>query len=219
MQEIQEGVDQHALNQERFGFPPGKEGRGIAKIFVFRLIYGGQEYSYAHDPDFMAVSTSQKFWREVIDLFYDKYQGIARYHTRLMQEATSTGKLVMPTGRFYEFQPYVNKRGEPQWPRTKILNYPVQGLAADLMAIMRVSFKRRLYDYISSNSITGIDLVSTVHDSVVVDLENRFFDAVSALLVGVFNDLPTNFSRLFDCEFNLPLRVEINGGPNLGLMK
>ncbi len=211
MQEILSGVDQHALNQERFGLPT----RVIAKVFVFRLIYGGMEYSYAHDPDFQSVSTSPKFWREVIDLFYDKYQGIAKYHDRLMQEATSTGRIVMPTGRFYDFKPYLNKRGEPQWPRTKILNYPVQGLAADLMTIMRVSFRRRL-DNLDKAVRDCIMLVSTVHDSVVVDILDRTLEElVRSILVSVFDDLPSNFQRIFNIDFNLPLRVEITIGPNL----
>ena len=68
----------------------------------------------------------------------------------------------MPTGRFYPFVQYLDKRGEAQWPRTKIINYPVQGLAADLVSIARVSFAKR---------IDGrVKLVSTVHDSIVVDL-------------------------------------------------
>lgn len=119
--EILEGVDQHSDNQQRFGLPT----RVIAKRFVFRLIYGGTSYSYANDPDFMGVSTSTKFWDKVIAEFYAKYKGIAEQHKKWMNEATSTGQLVMPTGRIYKYQPYRNKRGEFQWPRTTILNYPV----------------------------------------------------------------------------------------------
>ena len=51
MQEIWDGVDQHADNQSRFGLP----SRLIAKTFVFRLIYGGSAYSYAHDPNFRDI--------------------------------------------------------------------------------------------------------------------------------------------------------------------
>lgn len=54
MKELIEGLDVHGSNQEAFGLP----SRLIAKVFVFRLIYGGSAYSYAHDPDFMGVTVS-----------------------------------------------------------------------------------------------------------------------------------------------------------------
>jgi DNA polymerase I-like protein with 3'-5' exonuclease and polymerase domains len=49
--EINNQVDQHADNQERFGLP----SRLIAKTFVFRLIYGGSAFSYANDPNFKDI--------------------------------------------------------------------------------------------------------------------------------------------------------------------
>mgnify|MGYP001599047267 CR=1 FL=1 len=70
MQEIIAEEDVHANNAERFKLPT----RLVAKTFLFRLIYGGGAYSYAHDPDFTDVSTSEKFWQRVIDESYDKYQ-------------------------------------------------------------------------------------------------------------------------------------------------
>jgi DNA polymerase I-like protein with 3'-5' exonuclease and polymerase domains len=88
-QEIIDGVDIHEVNRDRFKlggkrFVAGeskadaderKLGRLIAKIFKFRLIYGGSAYSYANDSDFMGVSTSEKFWQGIIDEYYDKYKG------------------------------------------------------------------------------------------------------------------------------------------------
>lgn len=208
-QEIRDGVDQHADNQSRFGLP----ARVIAKIFVFRLIYGGTSYSYANDPDFMGVSTSTKFWDKVIDSFYGKYTGIANQHKLWMQEATTTGQLVMPTGRVYKYKPYLNYRGEAQWPRTTILNYPVQGTGADIVAIFRVSLARRLKAAFSPDD--GVLLLSTVHDSVVIDARAEYLDRIAAIVRDVFADLPLNFERLFGVPFNLPLTGEISYGPNM----
>ena len=210
-QEILDGVDQHAENQQRFGLPE----RVIAKIFVFRLIYGGTEYSYANDPDFQGVSRSQNFWKDVIEKFYNKYKGIARKHADWVREATVTGRISMPTGREYAFSPYINNRGESQWPRTKILNYPVQGLAADLMSIARVSLKRRL-DALSPVLRNDVKLVSTVHDSIVADVaKDSLLETVQEIIHGVFADIPSNFRGIFGIDFNLPLSCEITGGSNL----
>lgn len=125
-QEIYDGVDQHTHNQETFGLP----SRLIAKKFVFRLMYGGSAFSYANDPDFTEVSTSQKYWQRVIDAFYSKYKGFAKWHNDILQQATSTGRLVMPTGRVYTFEMVRNYKGELKAPATTIKNYPVSNLAA-----------------------------------------------------------------------------------------
>lgn len=201
-QEIIDQVDQHTLNQKAFNLPT----RLIAKTFVFRLMYGGSAYSYANDPDFTSVSTSEKFWQQVIDRFYAKYQGLATWHTKIVQEVTLNGQLVMPTGRIYKYQR--DKYGK--WPETTIKNYPVQGLGADIMSIARVSFNKRF----GAAGIKGIQ-VNTVHDSIVVDCEDSEVERVATIFHSVFNDLPTNFEKLFKVKFNLPLRCEVSVGKNM----
>jgi len=49
--EIINGVDLHTDNQEKFGLP----SRLIAKILNFRILYGGNEFSFANDPDFTSL--------------------------------------------------------------------------------------------------------------------------------------------------------------------
>jgi DNA polymerase I-like protein with 3'-5' exonuclease and polymerase domains len=202
--EITARVDQHTANQERFGLP----SRLIAKTFVFRLIYGGSAYSYANDPDFYDVSSSEKFWQGVIDEFYTKYKGIGQWHTDLMSEATTTGMLRMPTGRIYNFSS-TQRRNDLVWPRTKILNYPVQGLGADLMTIARVSAYRRF----KQAKIEGV-FISTIHDSIVADVATHEVERTCKLFLDVFKDIPANFQRVFGVEFNLPTRAEVSYGMN-----
>jgi DNA polymerase I-like protein with 3'-5' exonuclease and polymerase domains len=200
-QEIREGVDIHGNNQKRFNLPD----KVIAKIFVFRLIYGGSAFSYAKDKEFNWISDDPKYWQKIIDEFYNKYQGVAQWHESIVSTASKTGRLVMPTGRIYTFQPYW-KRDKWVWPRTTILNYPVQGLGADLLAIARVSAYRRL---------KGKCLfINTVHDSIVVDVDNNpelCYDIWSEFN-KVFDDIPENFEKLFGVEFNLPMRCESKMG-------
>ena len=201
-EEIRAKVDQHTANQIRFGLPT----RLIAKTFVFRLIYGGSAYSYANDPDFESVKGNEKFWQEVIDEFYSKYQGISQWHTDLMSEATTSGKLRMPTGRIYNFNSTPRGR-DLVWPRTKILNYPIQGLGADLMAIARVSAFRRFKD----QQIEGV-LISTIHDSIVADVKSHEVERTCQLFHDVFEAIPLNFKRVFDVDFDLPTRSEVSYG-------
>lgn len=117
----------------------------------------------------------------------------------------------MPTGRMYYYEPYL-KRGEYQWPRTQILNYPVQGLGADLMTIARVLLWRSLANH------TTIKLISTVHDSILVDCRKKHVDFVCETLYNAWNEIPAEFERLFGVPFNLPMRCEIQVGKDWGNM-
>ena len=121
MQELIDGLDVHGSNQEAFGLP----SRLIAKVLIFRIIYGGSAYSFAHDPDFIAVSKSEKFWEEKIDKFYSKYKGIAQWHENIVREVKLTKHLTTPTGRRFTFEPTKDYRGDLKWPITQIKNYPV----------------------------------------------------------------------------------------------
>ena len=210
MKEIYDNIDQHTDNQLRFGLP----SRLIAKTFVFRLIYGGSAYSYANDPNFAEVSKSEKFWQGVIDEFYNKYKGLHKWHTKLMQEATTTKMVKLPTGRIYQFEPEL-RRGEKVFPRTTILNYPVQGLGADLMTIARVS----LYNRMRKLNYEKARLVNTVHDSIIIDCDSSHVSVLAKTMLDVFEDVPKNFQKMFGTEFNLPMKAEVEVGSNWGNME
>lgn len=209
IKEIWNEVDQHADNQQRFGLP----SRLIAKTFVFRLIYGGSAYSYANDPNFKDIG-NEDFWQGIIDQFYNKYVGLKQWHTRIYDDARRDRSLTMPTGRVYLYEPEI-KYGKANWPRTKILNYPVQGLGADLMSIARVSLRNRLKEK------EGVLLVNTVHDSIILDYDEKKHDSIELVKIvdQCFNDVPLNFKKLFGVDFNLPMRVECEVGPDWGNME
>ena len=210
MNEIITRQDIHSNNQVAFKLPTGDVGRLIAKILVFRIIYGGSGYSFANDPSFMHLSTSEKFWNGKIDEFYNKYQGVYNWHIKILQEVTMNKRLVMPTGRQYDFFPSPNYRGEPKWPETKIKNYPVQGLGADVMSIIRVDFARKFW-----NSGMAGKLRVTVHDSVVVDVPSKNVDKTIELFYDSFRCMPKNFKSIFGVEYNLPLFCEVKIGNDL----
>jgi DNA polymerase I-like protein with 3'-5' exonuclease and polymerase domains len=209
IKEIWEGTDMHSDNQERFGLP----SRLIAKTFVFRLIYGGSAYSYANDPNFKDIG-DESYWQNIIDQFYNKYTKLKEWHDEIMFLAKRDRKLTMPTGRVYNYKPEVTSYGV-KYPRTKILNYPVQGLGADLMSIARVSLRNRLLDK------EGVKLINTVHDSIILDFDSKVWDnnSIVKIVDECFNDVPKNFEKLFGKTFNLPMRVECEIGPTWGNME
>ena len=208
IQEIKDGVDLHTDNQQRFGLP----SRLIAKILNFRILYGGNEFSFANDPEFIPISKSKEYWKGVIDEYYKKYRGIAKWHEELIREAVTTGKVVSPTGREYIFTKFEGKIRD-----TQVKNYTVQGTGADIMALARVSFHNRMKKLNYNNCL----LVNTVHDSLVLDVDENTVDVQKIIntMHEVFDDLPMNFKKMFGVEFNTPMACEVQTGYNWEDMK
>lgn len=202
--EITEGVDQHSMNQQAFELGAGEDGRLVAKKFVFRLIYGGSAYAYANDAEFSHVSTKEVFWQKVIDKFYHKYEGIYVWHNSLLTEAMTTGKIVIPTGREFEFKPIHGK-----WPRTQILNYPVQGFGAELMVIARLAVRKALLKY------PEVLPIATVHDDLRFDSPSWMVKPTADIIRKEWSKIPFYYTKLFGDPFNLPTKVEIKAGPNM----
>lgn len=212
MHEIRDKVDIHETNRDRFNLGEGKPGRLIAKIFKFRLIYGGSAYSYAHDPDFFSVGYSERQWQKVIDEYYTKYKGLKKWHDELLIIAMKQGFIEIPSGRYYFFRP--NERG--QWPLTTIKNYPVQGFGADLVKLARIEFFRRLKE----SNLPAL-FVGTIHDSLVVDVDGdeEICYTISSMLKEAVEMVPTLALEHWNYPFSLPLTCEIQWGMNKKEMK
>ena len=98
--------------------------------------------------------------------------------------------------------------------RPKILNYPVQGTGADLVAIGRVTMWKRLNKV--RNSQYPLLFVSTVHDSIDIDVHPWYnIGTVCGIINSSIEDISTNFERLFKVPFNLPVTCEIGYGRSL----
>lgn len=180
----------------------------MAKVFLFRVIYRGSAYAFKSDPDFTHVSSSERWWQQRIDAFYTKYKGLDEWHTKLLKMVgLSTGLLTMPTGRTYLFERETDHFKNLVWPQKKIVNYPVQGLGAELMAVARVSLRKRLVA-LGLKSL----LVCTVHDSVLIDALPEEVVQICRLIYEVFADIPRNWERLFGIPFDVKLHAEVQVG-------
>jgi DNA polymerase I len=206
IKEIVEGQDTHTLNQQAFGLP----SRFVAKIYLFRTIYRGQGFSFANDPKFMHVSTDPRFWDDVGTKFYRKYHGIDRIHHVWADSVQKSEPLVGPTGRIWDITLGRDRRGNIKIPWTILTNYPVQGTGADVMMVARISFARRL----KAAGIPAL-LISTVHDSIVVDCEKKYVQSVTNLFYQVFDDLVDNLNKVFHINWRTPLGCEVKIGMDM----
>ena len=208
--EIIGGEDTHAKNQEAFALP----SRLIAKIFLFRTIFRGSGWSFANDPDFMHVSTSSNFWDEKNEKFYKKYSELDKTHHRWKDIVMSGKPIVGPLGREWTITIHRDSRGEIKIPWTTLSNYPIQGTGADIMTLARLSANRRIRD-------AGIDarLISTVHDSIVWDTQEKHLEAIRDICDGVFKDIPANIKKLFNYDWETPMQCESKYGPDMKNMR
>jgi DNA polymerase I-like protein with 3'-5' exonuclease and polymerase domains len=197
--------DIHRANQEVFKLP----SRLISKVFLFRAIYLGPAFAYAHDPDFQHVSKSVEFWQTVIDNFYKKYNGLYKTHHQYIREVNATGRLTSPFGREYEFKRY-RKKDYFEYSNYEIANWINQGVGSDIVAVARVSAAARFRRY----NLKSV-LISTIHDSLTADCPEAEVQAVSEIFLDVFKDLPQNITKCLGVKWDLPMLGEVSIGPNM----
>ena len=206
LEELISKADIHSLNEVAFKLP----SRLIAKIYLFRTIFRGSGWSFANDSDFMHVSTSAKFWDGINEQFYKKYDGLNRQHYEWKDLVLAGKPIVGPLGREWSIPLRFQQGREFKIPWTLLSNYPVQGTGADIMAIARVSAYNRIRKL-------GIPckFISTVHDSIVVDVPSEYLQQVANVFYEVFDDLIANIWKLFRYEWVTPLACECKFGPDM----
>lgn len=210
LREILNKEDTHSKNQVAFELP----SRLIAKIYLFRTIFRGSGWSFANDPDFMHVSSKPDYWDQVNEKFYKKYAGLDAKHKEWAALVASGRPLIGPLGRFWPIEMGRDKKGNLFIPWTILTNYPVQGTGADIMTIARISFRRRL----AALSLSDVLLVSSVHDSIVVDAPSEHMQAITNLFHQVFDDLARNIRNIFGYNWEVPLACEVKYGNNMKQM-
>ena len=205
--EILNKEDTHSKNQIAFDLP----SRLIAKIYLFRTIFRGSGWSFANDPDFMHVSSSPKYWDQVNEKFYKKYFALDAKHKEWANLVTHGENIVGPLGRFWPIRMGYDKHGELYIPWTILTNYPVQGTAADIMTIARISLKQKLL----KNSLKDVLLVSSVHDSIVVDAPATRLQLIAELFHETFQSLIPNIKNIFGYDWETPLACEVKYGKDM----
>lgn len=195
------GFDTHANNQKDLDLP----SRLISKIFLFRTIFRGSGWAFANDSDFTHVSNDPEFWEERNRAFYKKYKGIDDTHQEWFQRVAEGRPLVSPFGREW-YIPLVEKKGEWVVPINDASNYPVQGTGADIVCIARQSIRRRMK--------VG-KMLSTVHDSIVLDVPEDKVLETSNMMYEVFDDIPKNVKKLFNIDLPIAFPCECKYGKNL----
>lgn len=191
VQDIVAGVDIHRVSASKiFNVPEDKvtkEQRQEAKAETFAPLYG-----------------ASRDWG-----LLERYKGIKDWHTRLINEAVKTKEIHLETGRFYKF-PGTRRTAYGCTNQTKIKNYPVQGFAsADVVPSIIVELYKRLKEGNYKSYI-----MSTIHDSVLVDVHPYEKDEVLKLIYLTLNDGVSIIKKRFGIDLIVPLKADVKVGVN-----
>lgn len=206
IKEILNNDDIHSNNEKTFELP----SRLIAKIYLFRTIFRGSGWSFANDPDFMHVSSNPNFWDDLNVKFYTKYKGIDKIHQVWKDRVVAGRPIEGPLGRSWSISMKRDYKGELKIPWTTLSNYPVQGCGADVMMMARVSAHKRI-----KAAKIPCDWISTVHDDIKVDTQEKYVQPIVNIFHEVFDDLPKNIKTVFGYDWVVPMSCEAKQGMNL----
>lgn len=220
--EINNGVDQHiaaCVDLMELPFknkkdPESKKNRDHAKVFNFRMIYGGTAYGYYLDqnmPDF-----SKGKWEKIVDSFFTKYSGLKDWHDKLIATVyKQQGFLEIPTGRRFLFPKTIQSDGSYGYNERTIKNYPVQGISGgDILPLCAVIIRRGIVKY----KLLAKPIL-TVHDSIVFDYPKEEENKLARLCMLTAINLPQYISNYFNIDWNVNLAAEIEIGNNYGSLK
>ena len=196
MKEIEDGFDVHSYTASVISDAGQKTNRQEAKAHTFAPLYGA--------TGFGRTNAEAQYYK----MFTKKYKEIALWHSKLAQEAISTGKITTPSGRQFSF-PDVERNVYGKVSHfTQIKNYPVQSFAtADVVPVVLLEIEKRLQDCASC-------IVNTVHDSIVIDIHPDEINGVVFILKSINSKLKDIINVQFGIDFNVPLQLDMKIGDN-----
>jgi len=216
--EIVGDVDYHRDNAIRFfgadpnlpnDHPEFKPLRTVAKVFGFRLLYGGSAYGMYMDQTMPAYSRAR--WDTIVREYYEKYEVLARWQQEnISQVYANDGVLQMVSGRIFHFLEQEQGKKHKYLP-TQIKNYPVQGTAADVVALAMVTVRRKMRAAQMQTLMVG-----QVHDALVFDGPAEEVHQLEQICLETFRDLPRLLGIFWGVDWNVPLDGDVESGDSYG---
>jgi DNA polymerase I-like protein with 3'-5' exonuclease and polymerase domains len=221
MHEVNTGVDQHieackgimGLKFVDKHDPESKINRDYAKVFNFRMIYGGTAHGFFSDPKMPSFTKGK--WKGIVNEFYNKYEGLKQWQDDNIARTIIRGSMGLATGRRFKFHKTKFQHANMEYNERQIKNYPVQGLAGgDILPLVVVLVRRGL----RQNGLQS-RLILTVHDSIVLDCPKDELKRVVKLCYLISNNLAQYISEYFNINWNVKLAGECEYGTNYGELK
>ena len=194
--EVESGFDVHAYTAKVLTDNGEATDRGAAKASTFRPLYGGTQ----------GTPAQQIYFKE----FFEKYQGIFKWHDKLQNEAIATKVVTTATGRQFSFPDCQRNRSGNANFKTQIVNYPVQSVATAEIVPLGVIL---LFNKLKEKGLQSV-VINTVHDSVLIDTHPDEIDIVKEVGPQCLLDAQDEAKKRFGLPDYIPLEVEMSYGKN-----
>jgi DNA polymerase I-like protein with 3'-5' exonuclease and polymerase domains len=196
MEEIATGFDVHSYTAKVISDAGEPTTRQEAKAHTFAPLFGATGYGRSK-----AVAAYYEH-------FTKKYDGVAKWHKELGNEAMRFMKITNVSGRQYAFPDVTRRSNGSVTHFTMIKNYPVQGFATgDVVPVVLIEIEKNLQGLHSC-------VVNSVHDSVVIDVHPDETDQVIQVIKNMNNGLNKLVEDAYGVTMNVPLLLEAKLGPN-----
>ena len=174
---FERGEDIHTVTASQvFGVPLGEVTsvqRFRAKAVNFGIVYGISAFSLAND-----IGVMPKEAKAYIDNYLEKYSGVRKYMSDVVENAKRSGYVATLFGR----RRYLPELKSPNFNTRSFgervaLNMPIQGTAADIIKIAMINVSSRL-----EGEGLSAKLILQVHDELIVECPEAEADAVCVVL-------------------------------------
>ncbi|NQT55939.1 MAG: DNA polymerase I [Desulfobacteraceae bacterium] len=182
------------LGVESQAVTPGM--RRIAKAVNFGIIYGMGARKLGEELG-IDLKTAKKY----ISVYFERYQGVARYRQEMIETAHKNGYVSTLFNR-RRYLPDINHsnhviRAEAE---RMAINTPIQGTAADLIKMAMINIYQRLNQECSRSK-----MLLQVHDELVFEIPEEELDTVVLMIKDEMEGV---------YALRVPLKVDINIGKN-----
>lgn len=209
---FQEGRDVHTTTASQLFSVDykdvSKDQRMVAKTINFGIIYGMGSYGMSQGLQ-IPVEEAQTF----IETFYKTYPKIRKYYDEYLRQGKIDGYVETLLGRRRYVFEYPKQKVIDNGMRRVLMNYPIQGSAADLIKKAMVQVQKDVLD--KDNSVK---LLLQIHDDLVFEVPNPSTNSGQA---DKFDKLIAKVQEIMCHVYPLavPIEVDVKTGRNWGEME
>ncbi len=207
IQAFEENVDVHSLTASKlFDVVPSevsKQQRTIGKTINFGIIYGMSSFGMSEGLR-IPQADAEKF----IQQFYASYQQIKGYYDTYLKNARIHGFVETLLGRRRYVFDDPGKHFIDNGMKRVLMNYPIQGSAADLMKKAMVDVQKTVLA-----KYPDISLLLQIHDELIFEVP----DTDKKKLMKIISEIKTVLCSVYPLQ--VPLAVDVKIGKQWGDMQ
>ncbi len=150
-----------------------KELRSAAKAVNFGIVYGISDFGLSNN-----LGISKNTAKEYIETYLNRYPGVKRYMSEIVNKAEQDGYVVTYAGR-RRYIPEINSKNNivKNLGKRLAMNAPIQGSAADVIKIAMV----KVFERLKEESLCS-KLILQVHDELIIETKPEEIEKVKKVI-------------------------------------